>query len=281
MPQPTAMDDYLFDLRGYLILRNAVDAEHVAALNAILDAVPPLEFGQWWGNVQRKDDNGAAGMELQNIVEAGEPFERLIAHPAWRDHLRRYCGEQGSYVHGLFLDECFASLRRSGGYFPAHSGGWQGALRGKYLYENGRFRCGQVNILLALTDIGPGDGGTLVIPGSHKSNFEHPQVDQHPPSRTYKQAMDDVQGIVEVHLQKGDALLFVDGITHGASSRTNPGERRAVIYRYGVSWGATAHGYRYSDALLARLTPEARLILQPIPPRRATTADGDAAHQGA
>jgi hypothetical protein len=72
---------------------------------------------------------------------------------------------------------------------------------------------------------------------------------------------------VEAHLNRGDALLFVDGITHGANPRTTPGERRVVIYRYGVSWGATAYGYRYSEALLNRLTPERRKILEPIAPR--------------
>jgi hypothetical protein len=30
---------------------------------------------------------------------------------------------------------------------------------------------------------------------------------------------------------------------HGGSSRTNRGERRVVIYRYGPSWGATRFGY--------------------------------------
>ncbi|HKC75269.1 MAG TPA: hypothetical protein VKF37_13890, partial [Chloroflexota bacterium] len=39
-------------------------------------------------------------------------------------------------------------------------------------------------------------------------------------------------------------------------------------YRYGVSWGATRYGYQYSPALLERLTPERRKILQPIPPLR-------------
>lgn len=40
MRLPMAMDDYLFDLRGYLILRNAVDAGHIAALNAVLKYLP-------------------------------------------------------------------------------------------------------------------------------------------------------------------------------------------------------------------------------------------------
>jgi ectoine hydroxylase-related dioxygenase (phytanoyl-CoA dioxygenase family) len=255
------MQDYLFDLNGYLILKNAVDVDHLNALNASFDAFPDLKQNDWWGNVQRKDDNGVAGVELQNIVEGGAPFERLIDHTSWIQLVRRYSGEQDSYVEGIFIDECFASIRRSGGFCPVHSGGWRGAMRGQYRFNHGVFRCGQVNILLALTDIGPGDGGTMVIPGSHKSNFEHPGLTD------YSSPMDKLEGAIEVNLNKGDALLFVDGISHGASSRTNPGERRVVIYRYGVPWGSTRYGYRYSDELLSRVTPAQREILQPVAPR--------------
>jgi hypothetical protein len=75
------IDDYLFDLRGYDILKNAVDAEHLASLNAAFDSFPELQFSEWWGNTQRLDNNGRAGLELQNTVEAGKPFEMLIDHP--------------------------------------------------------------------------------------------------------------------------------------------------------------------------------------------------------
>jgi hypothetical protein len=85
--------------------------------------------------------------------------------------------------------------------------------------------------------------------------------------------MDTLEGAVEVYLETGDALLFVDGLMHGGGSRTNSGERRVVIYRYGVSWGATRYGYEYSPALLERLTPERRKILQPIPPLRPPQED--------
>jgi len=264
--KPSALDDYLFDLRGYLILENAVDGGHLADLNAAIDRFPSLEWGQWHGNVQRFDNHGAAGAELQNIVEGGEPFERLIDQSSWIEYVRHYCGEEDSYVEGLFIDECFASIRRSGGFFPVHSGGYRGALRGAYHFNNGVFRCGQVNILLALTDIGPGDGCTLIVPGSHKSNLPHP-MDAYVDSEGNPVPMDDLPGAVPVHLRKGDAVMFCDGASHGASSRTNPGERRAVIYRYGVSWGATRYGYRYSQALLERLTPARRSILEPVKPR--------------
>jgi len=264
--------DYLFDLRGYVILRNAVDAQHIAELNAAFDRFPELPYLGWWGNVQRLDNNGIAGTELQNIVEAGEPFEKLIDHPAWIERLHRYCGEKGTYVDGLFIDECFASVRRTGGFFPIHSGGHNGAVRGQYRFLNGEFRCGQVNILLAVTDFGPGDGGTLVVPGSHKSNFVPEEVCALYRNRENYKTLPE--GAVEVHINKGDAILFVDGLMHGATERTNPGERRAVIYRYGPSWGKTRHGFEYSEELLARLTPARQKIIRPDPRRLPGTQFG-------
>jgi ectoine hydroxylase-related dioxygenase (phytanoyl-CoA dioxygenase family) len=29
---------------------------------------------------------------------------------------------------------------------------------------------------MAFNDVGPGDGATMVIPGSHKANFRHPDA---------------------------------------------------------------------------------------------------------
>ena len=122
-----------------------------------------------------------------------------------------------------------------------------------------------------MTDVGPGDGGTVVIPGSHKANFAPPHI-AWKDEKGELQRVDNVEGSIQVHLKAGDALLFVDALCHGASSRTNPGERRVVIQRYGPSWGNTRYGYQYSPELLARLTPERRKILQPIPPRRPPVA---------
>jgi len=267
--QPTALDDFLFDLRGYLILEKAVEPTLLTKLNQAFDEFPPLAVDQWWGNVHRRDYTDATGFELHNCVEAGEPFEELIDHPSWIQYCRHYAGEEHSYVGGLFIDECIASKRRAGGHHPAHSGGWQGATRGAYRYKDGLFRCGQVNIIVALADIGPGDGPTMVVPGSHKSNFPHPTIGDY----ARGDRMDTLAGAIPVYLKAGDAVLFVDGIIHGGSSRTNPdGERRVTIYRYGPLWGATRYGYEYSPELLSRLTPARRKILQPLAPLRPSTS---------
>jgi ectoine hydroxylase-related dioxygenase (phytanoyl-CoA dioxygenase family) len=260
------LQDYLFDLNGYLMLENAIDATLLADLNAAFDAFPDLEFMDWWGEVQRLDNNKRAGMELQNIVAGGKPFETLIDHPSWINRIRRYCGEYQTWIPGLFIDECFATIRRTGGFFAMHSGGHERAIRNQYGYADGRWQCGQVNILLALTDIGPGDGGTRIIPGSHKSSFAHPLFNR-PYQERFKDDDEIVPGSITVTMKAGDAILFSDALSHGASARTNPGERRAVIYRYGPGWGRTRYGYQYSQELLDRLTPAQREILEPIVPR--------------
>jgi len=262
---PTALDDFLFDLRGYLVIENAVTPALLDDLNRTFDGFPPLEPMEWWGNAQRRDYTKDTGFELHNCVEAGLPFETLIDCPGWIGYVRHFCGEERSYVEGLFIDEAIASIRRSGGFHQVHSGNYQVPLRCVYGYEHGLFRCGQCNVILALTDIGEGDGPTMVIPGSHKSNFAHPQAAEY----TLGERMDDLEGAVPVYLKKGDAVLFVDGLMHGGSSRTaEGGERRVTIYRYGPKWGQTRFGYEYSPALLDRLTPARRRILQPIPPNR-------------
>lgn len=265
MRPPSTLDDFLFDLRGYLILENAIDQSLLAQLNAQFDEFPrDLEVGAWFNGAQRRDYNRFTGLELHNCIELGGGFESLIDHPSWIELARHYGGDEKSYVPGLFIDECVASIRNSGGHHPVHSGGYQGALRGAYGYSNGVFRCGQVNIIVALTDIGPGDGATMVVPGSHKSNFPHPQGAEF--SNDGDKFMNNLEGAIEVHLKKGDALLFVDGIMHGGGARTNPGERRVVIYRYGPLWTRTRFGYEYSDELLARVTPTQRQILEPVQP---------------
>jgi hypothetical protein len=87
-------------------------------------------------------------------------------------------------------------------------------------------------------------------------------------------SMDGVVGAIECHLEKGDALLFVDAIAHGSARRTNPGQRRIAVYRYGPSWGYFRLPYRPSPELLERLTPRRQGLVYPhskevLPPGRA------------
>ena len=261
------MDRYLFDLNGFVMLRGALAPERLQACNAALDAMQDMAPGDWRGHVHGQVfDHADEGLNLQQIYE-DPAFEPLIDNPAWMGHVLHFLGTDApsfDTAHGpCFIDECFASIRGPGQAIGLHSGGSDRVTRCQFRYHDGRFHCGQVNVLMALRDIGPGDGATMVIPGSHKSNLRHPEFGQAAMTDEAGRSVDGITGAVEVHLAAGDALLFVDAIMHGSARRVNAGQRRMAVYRYGPSWGFFRHGYRPSEALLARLTPARRAIVWP------------------
>ena len=89
--------------------------------------------------------------------------------------LKLFIGAEGSFDHHhgpMFIDECFANFREPGEAIGLHSGGFPPITRNQFRYHGGRFMCGQVNVLMALTDIGPGDGGDDVDSGESQGEFQ-------------------------------------------------------------------------------------------------------------
>lgn len=253
--------DYTFDLNGFRVLRDALSAKQLTAINDWVDAqdVDWLNPGDWIGDVEVHTYGKADGVNFQNIIEGGPIFEELIDHQAWFDQVNRYIAVG---AHNLRIDECFLNIRRSGGYIPIHSGGENIRFSGLFRWHSGHWAVGQINILMALTDIGPGDGATTVVPGSHKSDLPHPHVDWDAGI-----GGDQALGMREVHLNAGDALMFTDAMCHGSLPRTNPGERRVLIYRYAPHLLASRMDYVPSEELITRLTPQRRSIVMPVAPR--------------
>ena len=265
--QISKIDKYLFDLNGFIVIENALNRSEVKACNKIIDKLTKLKHNEWEGYVHGHNYGGKEGLNLQQIYEAGKPFEKLIDHPSWISHMLEFVGGDGTFDHQhgpLFIDENFVNVRGPGDAIGIHSGNHEGTQRGHYRYENGKMHSGQVNILVALTDIGKGDGGTVVIPASHKANFKHPEFDQNRMLKGGKVSHAAfMTGAKEVYLKQGDALLFVDSLCHGSAKRANKGERRVVIYRYGPSWGFFRHPYRPSKQLLKNLNKLQRQIVMP------------------
>ena len=264
--KPTELEKYLFDLNGYIILKKAISSKELKECNRIIDNLKNLKNGEWHDYVHGHNYGGKEGLNLQQIYEAGKPFEKFIDHPSWINHMLEFVGGKGTFDHQhgpLFIDENFANIRGPGEAIGIHSGNPEGIQRNHYRYQDGKFHCSQVNILIALKKIGPGDGGTVVIPSSHKSNIQHPEYKQNKMKKNKISSAEKMTGSLEVFLDAGDALLFVDSLCHGSAKRTNRGERRIVVYRYGPSWGFFRHPYRPSAKLLNKLTKFQRNIVMP------------------
>ena len=82
---------YLFDLNGYLVIENVLDTDQVAQLNALIDAqdlAPPPDNFPRFGSAA-----GAIRKTGPGFLQWGEPFVRLLDHPALLPILRFRLGE--------------------------------------------------------------------------------------------------------------------------------------------------------------------------------------------
>ena len=115
------MQEYLFDLNGYLVLEGAISPEDVAAMNATYDAIAAadIEGKGWFGRVGVSNSGRQEGMIFEQLYEAGPVWEKLVDHPAWFNKVAHFVGsddpENFDNHHGLlFIDECFGTIRRQG-----------------------------------------------------------------------------------------------------------------------------------------------------------------------
>ena len=273
--------DYLFDLQGYLILENAISEDDLAKLNEWIDnhweyVEQPWEpndenrrIPRWIGNIETHTYNVENGVNFQNIIEGGDVFRKLIDHPAWINMIRKYVHE----VNGLSIHENFLNVRGPGGFIHIHCGGHVPLSYLTFRQINtGEWLVGQINVLMALNDIGPGDGAPVLIPGSHKCSEIHPRLKHDGKGIVYDGYTGKPAGSAfatqEVHLKAGDVVMFTDAITHGSAERTNTGYRRSIVYRYSPKYVRERFDYPHSDTLLESLTPDQRRIIQPNAPRR-------------
>lgn len=266
---PSDMEEYLFDLRGYSLLPAALGSEELRRLNESVDSLgcfDQMEPGQWLCDGRLEchsyyaDGRITDGVNIQHMFEAGEEWEALIDHHSWVGRVKHYLGRASPIVHELFVN-----LRGPGGYIGCHCGGPAGMNYNPQYGAGiiaGRWGVQYLSLIVALEDIGPGDGATVLVPGSHKSEIAHP-VQQMMTTEGSK-----VEGAVEMHMKAGDCLLFNDSCLHGAAARASDGQRRVICFRYLPSNYRYRWRYTCSEELWQRLTPARREIMAAVGPQR-------------
>jgi len=209
----------------------AVLNEQVDAHNPKRGVVGGLEPEEAAALLEDPDD--PAGKELQqgfgdgvNILGAHPCFDALINHPGYISHVKDFVnGEQTAFTAGGSVMQ-----RWPGQASGIHGGGDRLPDWFAWDEEQDSFLCRAVNVVVALNDCGEHGGNTAVVPGSHKSNLQNPFQDDaegHPqvlwysahnqPRRHGKFVreggyMDGVPGAVEVTMEAGDALIFIDSL---------------------------------------------------------------------
>ncbi len=221
----TEAEKYLFDVHGYIVIEGALSPEQVAEANAAIDhhaesiQIRPNDLANLSTTLVGKTGRG----DLSGMLTWGKPhcdvYRDMIAHPRLTPYLEELLGP-GFRLEGLGI----ITMDEGAEGFWFHEGGEPYDRSRGFLYRNGRMFCGMTNMAVQLTDINPGDGGFVCLPGSHKANFPCPDD-----IRLYQAHQDRM---VQLSAKAGDVILFVECLMHGARPWVAKHQRRSVIIRY-------------------------------------------------
>lgn len=235
----TLEEKFLFDLEGYLIIKQVLSSAEVAMLNAIADGqAPTLSEGRKSGRVFR-----ASGW--------GPPYQALIDHPRIVPYLVDLVGPRFRLDHDfcIFMAKGGTGQELHGGESDENPDHW-------YRYRDGVMRNGLTVVTFCLSEAKGGDGGFCCIPGSHKSHFAASLA---PDVRSYRRRPPYV---IQPPLEAGDAVIFTEALIHGTAPWTASHERRALLYKYSPGHSAWMNEY-YDAGGYPGLTEQQKRILAP------------------
>ena len=177
-------DKYFFDLNGYLVIRNVYSAAEVAEMNSVLDARSSDMKEREAIELKNADDGtplaGSCGRkDMGGILEWGEResfhFRSVLDHPSLRPYYHEFMGAGYRMDHLPFIiaqDKDAEGFKLHGGTVDCSSGSYNPEIA--YSCVNGRIFNRLLAVSVVLTDHNEGDGGFVIVRGSHKSNFACP-----------------------------------------------------------------------------------------------------------
>ena len=249
-------EKFLFDLRGYLVVKGALTSDQVEDLSERLESHRQDRTQQHFGS-DRTFLNRTTGdvWSAPSLLEWGGTYIDLIDLPSTAPYLEALLGSGYRLDHDYINVVSEHTKKRS---LYLHGGG-QGAggamdIVGSsdggqcfYRYNNGRFFNGLVAVAYELNDVSTESGGFACVPGSHKMNFPLPKESR------VSQTQDEVPSWVDrVAAEAGDAIIFTEACSHGTVPWQGGGERRTVFYKYcphAVAWGPCYYNANHYEGL--------------------------------
>ena len=249
----TPEEKFIFDLDGYLVVKDVLSTAELAELNALADKAWPGEY----------DETGLR--RTSHVSRWGPASQNLIDHPKALPYMIELLGPK------VRIDHDYSIFMQKGGKAGRLHGGqaMQGGIPGDhwYKYHDGMMRNGLTVFTYCLSQAGPGDGGFGCIPGSHKSNFTVEIPDE---VRTYQRSAHYVR---QVEVEAGDLIIFTEALVHGTMEWSADYERRSLLYKYSPghsSWSAT---YYDADDYPDATEQQKRMLAPPSIGGRPDTAD--------
>ena len=237
-------EKFLFDLRGYIVVRRALTDGQVKDLSDRLEANREQADKAHYGSDRTVlPGEDATAWTAPSLLEWGGTYVDLIDLPTTASYLETLLGK------GYRLDHDYLNVVNEEHKRPLYlHGGGQGAGSSDrdvvgptdggqcyYRYNNGRFFNGLLAVAYELNDVEKDSGGFACVPGSHKMNFPLPNESRVSATQDRLPSWVD-----QVNAKAGDAIIFTEACAHGTIPWQGGSERRTIFFKYcphAVAWG--------------------------------------------
>lgn len=207
----TDAQKYVFDLKGWICLPGLFDEEQLDRIRQHQmdflyrrDSLPPEE----------RDNHGG-------------PSQVLLDHPAVVGALNEILSHRPLATedcYGFRYDHTYTSHRKAGhDNFRPHGGGAYFSFCGNsHIYQMlpGQVHSGLTRVVWELNEVGPGDGGTMFLTGSHKAAFPRPEEISGRESSLWE----------TYTCPPGSAVIFTEALCHTGTRWTNETRDRLSLF---------------------------------------------------
>ena len=239
---------YLFDLYGFLHLKNVLTAVQLEAAAKAADRYIDSASEERLPEFKVNGKGHAHGFAFDRALE------QLAFLPALWPLVLELTNEKPMLASGtLMVDKPGIHNEAAPLHCARDDYGWESA---RYEVRHGRIYCDDFVVFPYLENVHPGDGGLLVVPGSHKCNFERPRnlfsggrIDGDVP-----------QGILNITPAAGDVIIMPECLTHGVLPwKPADRQRRMLVLRYRPHHRQVGP---VPDAIKQQLAPETQELLE-------------------
>lgn len=236
-PALTSAQRYHFDVFGYVVINDLLTPDEVGSMKEALYRLrQDLRAQKSASNDPQKHRVREARclidsphhVYMGSIAQYDPALTHYATHPKVVGACEEVMGGRGHIV------EINAHINSKAPSWPTTEDGGPafGFHRGLFNqegihYKNGLYHSNFVKVLTNLTDLGPDDGGTTVIAGSHKIDAGDEAI--------IKAAYQDRSLIHKIVAPAGSGVLFTEALIHATGRITSDKERVIIISGYTTS----------------------------------------------
>lgn len=239
------------EIYGYVIIENLLTPDEISALSEKLYEIEDRfrTNGEQPGPNCFNTSTTDHFFRIDNLPHLAPCFFDYLTHP-------RIVGMAEEIIGGpARLQQSDAHIRRP---VPEQDGryGFHRGINPAYNHtENGLYHFSFVKALTNLTDLGPEDGGTTVIAGTHKVQTDVPQ------DGIIAAALEDPSMIHQVEAPAGSTLLFYESLIHAAGIIKSDMDRLLILGGYMPTMFQAWMGYDPDPDFAATVSDEHRALL--------------------